>query len=226
MREHVNFVLRKLDLIDMMAIKSETEMYGLRRAAAAYFNAALETEAQQTLKAIQREFTKTAETCFALAELYKFGTSEYLPGLNVSIDLHKAAYWTIEAYGCGNRQVFEFLNRFVPEFFIEGIRPQTMVDIVRRALEEQGRLVPIRTSLAERKKMEIIDNLVIDWLIYSDWQTQDKEALYNRAWKQYHDLCPDFRKKNNFQEKMNESIREFRGKMEKRDLLYLVKTTD
>lgn len=189
MKRYINFVLRKLELVEMMTIKPETVLIGARHDAFTYFNADFEREVQQKLNEIGFSFSRTSAICFALAELYKFGVSELLPSLTVGAHLPKAAYWIIQACDCGNRHAFEFLNRLVPEFFIEGIRPSMMVDLVTKALEEQVRLVPPGTSIEERKRGEVIQNFVADSLICSDWALSDRDALLNKMWKQYQDLC-------------------------------------
>lgn len=157
MRKHLYFVLRKLDLIEMMTVKPENVLKGTRCTSFSYFNAEFEREAKQKLNEIGLEFARTSETCFALAELYKFGLNDHFLGLSVPVDLHKAAYWMIDACDCGNMQAFGFLSRLVPEFFVEGIRPTVMSDVVARALEEQARLAYPGASMEERKRKEVID---------------------------------------------------------------------
>lgn len=64
-----------------------------------FYNAVCEAEAQ-ALMAVP--FVKTVAICAALAELYRFGMSQRLPGLITEQDYEKAASWQLQALSFGD----------------------------------------------------------------------------------------------------------------------------
>jgi hypothetical protein len=59
-----------------------------------FCNMVLEEEAQ---KNTSQFFPRTADKCFALAKLFRFGRSEFFPGITHVIDLQKAIYWHLQS---------------------------------------------------------------------------------------------------------------------------------
>ena len=70
------------------------DYYWLRDCYVVFRNQEWEEEAQEVMRA---PFIKTARSCFALAELYRFGASPMLPETSVIVSFVKAVYWQIRA---------------------------------------------------------------------------------------------------------------------------------
>lgn len=104
---------------------------------------------------------------FALSELYRFGGSHYFPGILVTKDICRSAYWLLHAFTYNNRSAFLFLHSMVPECFIEDFDPFEMLSAIECVLTEIERLSSPSDNIKERRKNEAAIPFIVDWLIYS-----------------------------------------------------------
>ena len=111
---------------------------------------------------------------FRLAEFYKFGIDGYFPNNETAIDYRKAAYWYVAAAGFGHEETIQFFYRMVPQYFVEYVELENLLDKIVEALNEQAQLVKAYTgeTLEERKWRESVNNFVIDQFL----DPNDKEG--------------------------------------------------
>lgn len=75
--------------------------YWVRYGYAVFYNQEWEKEAQEIMRA---PFIKTARLCFALTELYRFGTSPTFSEVSVAVNFVKAVYWHMQGLARGSEQ--------------------------------------------------------------------------------------------------------------------------
>lgn len=140
-----------------------------RRPALAGYNAAFEEEAQRLMVQLFR-VTRTAQHCFELAELFKFGSNPYFPGTDVEIDYARAAYWFSAAADLGHRETTLFFHRMVPQYFMKNTTPEDTQIAVMEALVAQEVLAKANQgeTVEERKRREAVNDFVIDAFLYPE----------------------------------------------------------
>lgn len=89
--------------------------YWIRDCYAVFCNQDWEEEAESIIK---DAFLETAYSCFALAELYRFGFCSKLPGVSVDVHFTKAAYWQMRGLRCGSAQEFSNQTDFSDDAYL------------------------------------------------------------------------------------------------------------
>lgn len=177
--ELLEFVQRRQELAGAMTKEAAVLGDGLfgpqRRPALAGYNVVFEDEAQKLMSQLFRA-TKTSKHCFELAQLFKFGSNTYFPGLEVEIDYARAAYWFIAAADLGHKEVTLFFHRMVPQYFIKNTTPEDMQIAVMEALVAQEVLAKANQgeTVQERKRREAANDFVIDLFLYPEDQELDE----------------------------------------------------
>lgn len=196
------FIDRRLDMTYAMTKTSAILSDGIfgphRRPAMAGYNIAFEEEARR-LFAQLFEVPRTAQNCFELAELFKFGINSYFPGVDIAVDYPQAAYWFLAAADLGHKETLKFFHRMVPQYFMPNITPDEMHVFVIEALVAQESLAKPsqKETLEERKRREDFNNFAIDLSLYPAEQELDGACWFDILFKRFGGAGDETALKNN-----------------------------
>lgn len=103
-------------------------------------NVSIEWEGKQKVETAQLYFSKTPDTSFALAVLYRDGASDDLPHVTIpKPDFKKAAYWFAEAAKSDHEEAQQYLESLVPQYE-KHLYKADFVDALAKKLAKQEKM--------------------------------------------------------------------------------------